>query len=71
LKAKLLKKGDCIGVVGTSEPILGDAKEEIQNSIKLMEEIGLSVKIAKHIYNDPTRIWRNSKTQGRRLKRNV
>lgn len=61
MKPKILKSGDTIGVVATSEPITEDSVEEINNSVKIMEKLGIKVKFAKHAYENPLRLWRNSK----------
>lgn len=58
MKPNILKKGDIIGVIAQSEPIVGDGVEEINKSVKKFEELGLSVKFGKHAFNNPTRLWR-------------
>ncbi len=68
VKGKALKKGDTIGIIAPSEPITPDAEESINASIKLFENLGIKVKFSKHAYNNPTRLRRNCKTQGRRHK---
>ena len=50
---KALKKGDTVGVIAQSEPILQDSIEDIEKSVKLMESLGINVKFAKHAYNNP------------------
>lgn len=59
MKARALKKGDTIGVIAQSEPVTKDIMEQINNSVKLMEELGIKVKFAEHVFNNPTRLWRN------------
>ncbi|MCI8518937.1 MAG: hypothetical protein HFJ51_02220 [Clostridia bacterium] len=44
-----------------SNPILEENLEEIERAVNLMKDLGLNVKFAKHAYNNPCRIWRNSK----------
>lgn len=61
MKPKALKKGDIIGVIATSEPITEECIEEINNSVKLMENLGIKVKFAKHAYENPLRLWGNCK----------
>lgn len=52
MKPKCLKSGDTIGVIAQSEPITDDCLEDIEKSVKLMKDLGLNVKFAKHVYND-------------------
>lgn len=54
MKPSVLKRGDTIGVIATSEPITDDCMEEIQKSVKLMEENGLKVKFGRHAFENPT-----------------
>ncbi len=54
MKAKALKKGDTIGVIAQSEPIVEECKEEINKSVKMIEDLGMNVKFAKHAFNNPT-----------------
>ena len=60
--AKHIEKGNTIGVIAQSEPITKDTEEEIKQAEKYLEGLGVKVKFAKHAYENPTRIWRNSKT---------
>lgn len=46
---KKLKKGDTIGVVTSSDPILDDKMLDIQSSKKFFESLGFKVKLGKHI----------------------
>ncbi len=62
IKPRILKKGDTIGVIATSDPITEDSIEEINKSVKLIEKLGLKVKFGKHAYGNPLRLWRDSKT---------
>lgn len=54
MKASRLKKGDTIGVVASSEAITDDKIEDIQKSIKLVEELGIDVRFGKYAFQDPT-----------------
>ncbi len=54
MKPKGLKKGDTIGVIAQSEPITDECIEEIQKSVKLIENLGINVKFSKHVYDNPT-----------------
>lgn len=69
--AKHIQKGDVIGVIAQSKPVTKECEEEIKQAVKYMEDLGVKVKFAKHAHENPTRIWRNSKAQSRRHKRNV
>ena len=50
---KKLKKKDYIGVISSSG-LLKKNKDEIEKSIKLINEMGLNVKLGKHIYENNT-----------------
>ncbi len=54
MKARLLKKGDTIGIVAASEPVTEDIKEDIERSVKKIQDLGLKVKFAKHVFQNPT-----------------
>ena len=54
IKARKLKSGDTIGVVATSEPITLEAKEQIDKSVRLMNELGVNVRFAKYAFRNPT-----------------
>ena len=47
-----LKKGDTIGVVSSSEPILEDRMIDIESSTKFFEDLGFKVKLGKHLKNN-------------------
>lgn len=47
-----LKKGDSIGVVSSSEPILEDRMIDIESSAKFFEDLGFKVKLGKYINNN-------------------
>lgn len=51
---RMLKKGDTIGVIATSDPIDKDCIEEIKEATRNMEDIGVNIKFAKHAYQNPT-----------------
>lgn len=54
------------GVVATSEPILEEEVEDINASVRLLEELGVNVKFGKYAYSNPTGYRRDSKAQSRR-----
>lgn len=47
-----LKKGDTIGVVAPSDPIIGDNIEEIQRAKELVEKDGFKVKFSKNLFSN-------------------
>ena len=51
---KKLKKKDYIGVISSSGLLKEKNKDEIEKSIKLINEMGLNVKLGKHIYENNT-----------------
>lgn len=50
--ANRLKKGDTIGIVAPSNPIIGDNIEEIKKAKEKVEKDGFKVKFAKHLYSN-------------------
>ena len=48
-----LKKGDTIGVVAPSNPIIGDNIEEINRAKKILEKDGFKVKYSKNLFSNP------------------
>lgn len=62
MKAKGLKKGDTIGVIAQSEPVL---YEDIEPSIKIMEELGMNVLFAEHIFQNPTGYGETAKNKAK------
>lgn len=50
--ASKLKKGDTIGVVAPSNPIIGDNIEEIEKAKKIVEADGFKVKFAKNLFSN-------------------
>lgn len=49
---KRLQKGDTIGVVAPSNPIIGDNIEEIMQAKKKVEQDGFYVKFSKHLFSN-------------------
>lgn len=49
---KKLEKNDYIGVISSSGFLKERNKDEIEESIKLINEIGLNVKLGKYIYEN-------------------
>lgn len=47
-----LKKGDTIGVVAPSDPVIGDNIEEIQKAKELVEKAGFKVKFSKNLFSN-------------------
>lgn len=48
----ILKKGDTIGVIAPSDPILKEDLEAINNSIALMEKSGFKIELGKNIFSN-------------------
>ncbi|MFP7479810.1 LD-carboxypeptidase [Terribacillus saccharophilus] len=48
MKASVWKKGDTIGIVSPAGPI---KREELEQGIKIVEALGLHVKLGKHVYD--------------------
>ena len=65
MKPKALKRGDTIGVIAQSEPITEECIPNIENSVKLMEELGFKVKFSKHFYGNTTGYGETAKNKGR------
>lgn len=47
-----LKKGDTIGVVAPSDPIVGDNKKELEQAKQIVEKAGFKVKYAKNLFSN-------------------
>ena len=47
-----LKKGDTIGVVAPSSPVIGEKVEELEQAKKKIEKLGFKVKFSKHIFSN-------------------
>ena len=52
LKPKALKKGDVIGVVAPSNPIVGDNIIELNKAKEILEDRGYIVKFSQNIFNN-------------------
>ena len=49
---KRLKKGDTIGVIAPSDPIIGENIEELEQARKIVEKDGFKVKYSKNIFSN-------------------
>ena len=49
---KKLKKGDTIGVVAPSNPIIGENTEEINKAKNIIENLGFRVKFSKNLFSN-------------------
>ena len=47
-----LNKGDVIGVVAPSSPIIGDNIEEIERAKSIIENLGFKVKFSKNLFSN-------------------
>ena len=47
-----LKRGDTIGVIAPSSPIVGDNVEELNQAKKIIEKLGFKVKYSKNIFSN-------------------
>ena len=56
-----LKKGDTIGVVAPSDPIIGDNIEEIQRAKELVEKAGFKVKFSKNLFSNSNKYSASAK----------
>ena len=59
-KPKKLTKGDCVGIVSPSGPVLPELQPQLQQGLSVLEAIGLKVKLGAHVldhhfYNAGTR----------------
>lgn len=61
IKPKKLQKGDTIGVIAPSDPIIGDNIEELQRARKIVENDGFKVKYAKNLFSNTNRYSATSK----------
>ncbi len=50
-----LKRGDTIGVVAPSDPIIGDNMKELDKAMKIVKKSGFKVKFSKNIYANTNR----------------
>jgi muramoyltetrapeptide carboxypeptidase len=51
IKPKRLQKGDTVGIVSPSGAIVEERKEQFELSVKRLEELGLKVKVGKHVFD--------------------
>lgn len=56
-----LKKGDLIGVVAPSNPIIGENIEEIQSAKKIIENLGFKVKFATNLFSNTNKYSSSAK----------
>ena len=49
---KKLKKGDTIGVVAPSSPIINENIDELNNAKQIAENLGFKVKFSKNIFSN-------------------
>ena len=47
-----IKKGDTIGVVAPSSPIVDEKIEELKKAIEIVEKDGFKIKLSKNIYSN-------------------
>ena len=52
IKPEKLNKGDCIGVVAPSSPIIGERAEDIKKAKEIVEKNGFKVKFAKNLFSN-------------------
>ena len=52
IKPKKLQKGDTIGVVAPSDPIIAHNIEELERAKKIVENDGFKVKYAKNLFSN-------------------
>lgn len=62
MKAKGLKKGDTIGVIAQSEPVL---YEDIEPSVEIMKRLGINVVFAEHTFQNPTGYGETAKNKAK------
>ena len=56
-----LKKGDLIGVVAPSNPIIGDNIEEIKRAKDIIEDLGFKVKFAENLFSNSNKYSASAK----------
>ena len=49
---KKLQKGDTIGVVAPSNPIIGENIQEIEKAKEIIEKLGFKVKYSKNLFSN-------------------
>lgn len=47
-----IKKGDTIGVIAPSSPVVGEKVNELKHAIKIVQQDGFKVKLGEHIYSN-------------------
>lgn len=52
IKPEKLKRGDTIGVIAPSSPIIGVKKEELERARKIVEKDGFKVKYSKNLFSN-------------------
>ena len=52
IRPEKLKKGDCIGVIAPSSPIVGERAEDIKRAKEIVEKNGFKVKFAKNFFSN-------------------
>lgn len=52
MKPKALKKGDTIGVIAPSGPIVGENIEELEKAKQIVEKDGFKVKFSKNVFSN-------------------
>ena len=64
-----LKRGDTIGVVAPSNPIIGDNIEELDRAKQIVEKSGFRVKFSNHIYAHTNGYSSTAKEKAEEIKR--
>lgn len=52
LKPEKIKKGDTIGIIAPSNPIIGENIQEIETAKKKIEEIGFKIKFSENLFSN-------------------
>ena len=52
INPRRLQKGDVIGVVAPSNPIIDERKEDIEKAKQIMEQRGFKVKFSKNLFSN-------------------
>lgn len=60
-----LKKGDTIGVVAPSDPIVGDNIKELKNAQKIIEKLGFKVKFSENIFSNTNKYSATAKEKAK------
>ena len=56
-----IKKGDTIGVIAPSAPIIGDNIEELEKARKIVEKTGFKVKYSKNLFSNTNKYSSSAK----------